>query len=248
MEIRDGRHRHFMKRIGILVALILVAIVTYRTVYPSVTLRYRLTLDVEINGSLKSSSGVIEITYSKNPQLLGASAAMTTAVVGQAVWVDLGERDALFALLTAGRHPRSAPAYIIPVLFGATPDSFGPEDFGRIGALSGQREIPFELLPLMVRLRDVNDPRSAELFESGGASDASGRGLKLVRATIEIVPSGIWPLNDFGVTGVPISRGIEAKLPWLLSFKGLSGGQSNIDRQRPEKNLTGNDFIKGSVR
>jgi len=75
--------------------------------FPSATVRYRLTLEVESNGQRKIGAGVTEGTYSKNPRLLGASANMTMAVDGEAVSVDLGERDALFALLTPGRHPRS---------------------------------------------------------------------------------------------------------------------------------------------
>jgi len=237
-----------MKGLGILAALIIVVVVAYSIAFASATVRWRLTLEVESNGQRKIGAGVTEVTYSKNPQLLGASAAQTIAVDGEAVSVDLGERDALFALLTPGRHPRSGPEYIIPVLFGVTTGGFGPEDFGRIGALSGRREVPFELLPLMVRLRNVNDPKSAELFDPNRPSDSLEHGLKLTRATIEIVPSGVWPLNVFGITGVPISRRIQTKLPWLMGFKGLSGGQHHIDQLKPEKNLTGNDFIRGTFR
>jgi hypothetical protein len=47
---------------------------------------------------------------------------------------------------------------------------------------------------------------------------------------------------------VPITRGIAAKLPWLTGFNGYSGDQFNPDWSRPEKNLTGSDFIKGVLR
>jgi len=237
-----------MKRLAFIAFFIVSIIAIFRIAYPSVTLRYQFTLDVEFNGERKAGSGVIEVSYSKNPQFLGASAEMTTAVEGQAVWVDLGERDALFALPTSGRHPRSGPEDIIPVLFGVTTDGFGPEAFDRIAALKGQRDVPFELLPLMVRLRNVDDPKSAEMFDPAAPAALPTRELRLVRATIEIVPTGVWPLNFLGITGVPISRGITAKLPWLAGFKGYTGGQLSLDRSRPEKNLTGDDFVKGSVR
>jgi hypothetical protein len=236
-----------MKWIGVLVALIVISLVIYKAAYPSVTLRYRLTLEADLNNQPKVGSGVIEVSYGKNVRLFGASADLIIEVEGEAVSIDLGERDALFALLTAGKHPRSGPEYIIPVLFGITTGGFGPEDFGRISALAGRREVPFELLPLMVRLRNTNDPKSAELFDPSGGS-SSDRSLTLTRATIEIVSSGVWPFNLLGVTGDAIGRGIRAKLPWLIGFKGYSGGQSDPDWSRPEKNLTGNDFIKGTVR
>lgn len=236
--VLDKNEQRGMKRLAVIAFFIVVVFAIFRIAYPTVTLRYQLTLDVELNGERKAGSGVIEVSYGKNPQFLGASAEMTIAVEGQAVWVDLGERDALFALLTSGRHPRSGPEYIIPVLFGVTTGGFGPEEFDRIAALKGQRDVPFELLPLMVRLRNVDDQKSAELFDPGVAPASSARELRLVRATIEIVPTGIWPFSILGITGVPISRGITAKLPWITGLKGYIGGQLG---------LTGNDFVKGSV-
>ena len=41
-----------------------------------------------------------------------------------------------------------------------------------------------------------------------------GADARLVRATLEIVPAGIWPLNKIGVTGEPITTGIVSELPW----------------------------------
>ena len=63
---------------------------------------------------------IAQVSYSKNARLFGASADLVTNVDGEAVSADLGERDALFALLEAGQHPRSGPEYILPVLFGIT--------------------------------------------------------------------------------------------------------------------------------
>jgi hypothetical protein len=239
MEIRS------MKRLAVIAAIIAVAFIGYRVAYPGAALRYRLTLETELKGEPKSGSGVIEVSYAKNIRIFGASADMTTDIEGEAVSVDFGKDDALLALLASGKHPRSGPEYIIPVLFGLTPGGFGSEDIRRIGALDGRRDVPFELLPLMVRLRNVADPKSAELFDP---LNSLNRELKLTRATIEIVSAGIWPLNIIGITGVPITRGITTKLPWLTGFKGYSGGQFNPDWLRPEKNLTGSDFIRGVIR
>ena len=36
-----------------------------------------------------------------------------------------------------------------------------------------------------------------------------------MRATLEIVPVGVWPFNAFGVTGESITTGINNKLNWL---------------------------------
>jgi hypothetical protein len=85
-----------------------------------------------------------------------------------AVSVDLGGGDALIALLHEGEHARSTPEGLIPLVFGVTESGFGPESFGRIGTLEGRREVPFGLLPRMVRLTNVSDPKSAVLFGPPG--------------------------------------------------------------------------------
>jgi hypothetical protein len=48
------------------------------------------------------------------------------------------------------------------------------------------------------------------------------------------------------MTREPVTRGIEKKLPWIVGFKGYSGGQLHPDWSRPERNLTGNHFTKGT--
>ena len=42
-----------------------------------------------------------------------------------------------------------------------------------------------------------------------------GKGYRLQGITAEVVPNGFWPLDFGGVLGEPVTRGIQAKLPWL---------------------------------
>lgn len=235
-----------MKKIVIVLSVLAVLVAVYQIAYPSVTIRYRLTLEAELNGQPRTGSGVIQVVYRTNVQFLGASAQIGIEVQGDAVSVDLDKGDALFALLTEGKqHPRSGPEYVIPNLFGIVNGGFGPEAFGRIGTLKGQRDVPFEFIPLMVRLFDTNNPKSAILFTPPGGQPPN-QALILKKAMIEIVSPGIWPLNLLGITGVPITRGIGKKLPWLAGFRGYSGGQLHPDWSQPEKNLTGADFSLGA--
>jgi hypothetical protein len=89
--------------------------------------------------------------------------------------------------------------------------------------LSGKRELPLASLPMLVRFRDLNDPKTVEKVDPLDISKSFGTGARLVRATLEIVPMGVWPLNSFGITGEPVTSAIEKKLPWLI------GMTSNID-------------------
>ena len=67
---------------------------------------------------------------------------------------------------------------------------------------------------MLVRFRDPTDLRSVEGVNPFNIAERFGSGAKLIRATLEVVPAGIWPLSLFGITGEPITRGIEGKLPW----------------------------------
>ena len=44
---------------------------------------------------------------------------------------------------------------------------------------------------------------------------ALGKGRPAARISAEVVPNGLWPLDFGGSLGEPVTRGIEARLPWL---------------------------------
>ncbi|MDP3703415.1 MAG: hypothetical protein Q8R78_03420 [Candidatus Omnitrophota bacterium] len=211
-----------MKRLGILLALIVGAVVIYNLAFPSVTVRYRLTLEAQEDGEPKTGSGVIEVTYSKQSRFAGQAPGIETSR-GEAVVLDLGPRGTLFALLKADTDSRSTPETIVLRAFnfpgGVLP---GPIDEGlrQLQRLSGKRELPLTSLPLLVRFRDLNDPKTVERVDPLDIGKSFGAGAKLVRATLEIVPAGVWPLSWFGITGEPITTGIDERLVWLKRLKG----------------------------
>jgi hypothetical protein len=220
-----------MKWLAIIVALAVAAVVGFVTMYPSVTKRYRLTIEAEVDGQPKTGSSVIEVTWRKQPRI-GESPSLTYGSRGEAVVVDLGTRGALFALLKAGDDIRSAPQTIILRAFDFPGGIFqGPpdevlRDFDR---LSGKRELPLTSLPMLVRFRDLNDPKTVEQVDPLNIARNFGAGTKLVRATLEIVSAGIWPFNRYGVSGEPVTTGIEKRLSWLPSYYNLK-----FDGQRYE--------------
>lgn len=234
-----------MKWPGI-VALVALALVVYSLAFPSVTVRYRLTLDAMVDGVPKTGSGVIEVTYSKQSALAGQH-PIVIGVRGEAVALDLDSRGTIFALLKAGSDSRSAPEFIVFRAFnfpdGVMPD---PIDDGliKLQQLSGKREIALSSLPMLVRFRDINDQMSVEKIDPFDLATRFGSGGMLTRATLEIVPAGIWPLNRLGITGQPITGGVEKRLAWLGALKGkyLGGGETSY---RAPLNLGASDFKKG---
>ena len=56
---------------------------------------------------------------------------------------------------------------------------------------------------------------SARRVPPNEVEGALGKGYRLRGISAEVVPNGVWPLDFGGVLGEPVTRGIEAKLPWL---------------------------------
>ena len=205
---------------AIITAFIVAAIVSYKMAYPSVTVRYRLTLEAQVDGELKAASGVREVTYTKQPELAGQH-ELSIGSRGEAITLDLGSRGTLFALLKAGADGRSGAEWIVLRAFGFDGGSLPrpvKEGVKQVSRLSGKRELPLDSLPMLVRFRDINEPKTVERVNPLNIGERFGPNAKLVRATLEIVPAG-----------EPITRGIEKKLSWLPQYYNLK-----FDGQRYE--------------
>ncbi|MGO3933650.1 hypothetical protein NP284_35705, partial [Rhodopseudomonas pseudopalustris] len=136
-------------------ALIVAAVSGYVAIN-SATVRYRLTLEAEIDGVRKTGAGVVEVSYSKQ-NLPISQAEFRIDIRGDAVVVDLGPRGQLFALLREGSDSRSGADYIVLRAFnfpgGALPRPV-LDGLGKVRRLSGKVDLPLRSLPLLVRFRD----------------------------------------------------------------------------------------------
>jgi hypothetical protein len=72
-----------------------------------------------------------------------------------------------------------------------------------------------ELIPVLATFADPATPGTMHSVQPGDLESAFGRGIHLRAVTAEVVPNGFWPIDFGGVLGEPVTRGIEAKLPWL---------------------------------
>jgi hypothetical protein len=231
-----------MKSLRFFAVVFIVGFAAYTYVF-STTVRYRLTLEADVGGERKHGSSVVEVTYSKNNDPI-SRAEFTIDFRGEAVILDLGARGALFALLKGDTDSRSGPEYIVFRAFnlpgGAMPSPI-MHGLSVISRLAGKVDLPLTSLPLLVRFRDLKDPMSVERVDPLDIAKSFGAGTKLVRATLEIVPTGIWPLNRIGLTGESTATEIEKRLTWLRGLGGgyLDGGFSSINAPL---GLYGGDF------
>lgn len=168
-----------MKRLAIVAAIVVAGIVAYRAAYLSATVRYRLTLEAQVNGELVTGSSVSEVTYARKLRLFGASADIVAEVRGEAASIAL-DKNGLLVALFRGESARTEPAHVIPMMFGLTNGGAEPADIPRLSALSGKRDVPAELLPPLIHFRDANDPASVEIV---GLSSFSS--VRFDRASIE---------------------------------------------------------------
>ena len=195
--------------VGLLVAVAVAAVVRYDMAYPSVTVRYRLTLEAEVDGEPKAASAVREVTYTKQPPL-AAQQELSIGYRGEAIALDLGSRGTLFALLKEGRDSRSSPEWIVLQAFDFDGGSLPrPVEAGveQVARLSGKRELPLDSLPKLVRFRDINDPMTVEHVNPFNIGESFGANAKLVRVTLEVVPPS-----------EPITTGIDQRLKWLPKY------------------------------
>jgi hypothetical protein len=108
-----------MRRLGILalviVLLIGAAVLFYKAVFPTYSYRYRMTVEVTVDGVVHSSSSVIEVRLRKQPQVFVPVPPVIAMVRGEAVFVDLGQGRNVIALLASGPNGSNVnyPSYIV---------------------------------------------------------------------------------------------------------------------------------------
>ena len=228
----------------VVIAAVIVAVVTgfyaaYTWAYPTGTLRYRMTVEVVVDGETYVGSSVLEVTYNRTPDLPIMAGRISSRVVGEAVQVDLDEKGRLFVLLTGRMADNATEFFATPeaipahAFFGTSVGGLSDETLRQMHRMNLQAELEPEWLPMMVRFRDLGAPSSVEWIRPNNLAATYGLGARFVGATLE-------------TTSEPLTTGIRETLPWLVGFNYVSG--TNIrDQVDPEKNLTANDFVKGRL-
>jgi hypothetical protein len=204
------------------------------------THHFRLSLSVETPDGVRTASSVLKVTY-RWVQTLGAGPAAGYDLKGEAVFLDLGQGRNIIMLLAHGPTGDGIDAIAwLPTsaLLGLPAGWSAFEGLANGGKkLTGSTELKPPLIPTLVTFTDLNNPASAKVVYATGvdgirtAQSYYGSGIVLTddfartfgpghafkRATLEMVPVGWWPFNLIGVTGTPVSRGIEAKVPFLVT-------------------------------
>jgi hypothetical protein len=171
--------------------------------------RFRMTVEAETPHGARSASSVYEVRVEKNndPVKLAEERAGGIGTFGEAIVLDMADGP-VFVLMKVPPEAESL-ARAVTQAFKPGVDLGGINNFlPAVRSLGGwfshaKAELPRADWPMMVRFRDINDPKSAEEV----SPDAIG-------------VKRIW----VATTTDPVTTGIEKSLGWLLS---LNGGYLN---------------------
>jgi len=170
--------------------------------------KYRLTVEVETPDGVKSGSGVMAVqpdrSYSRGGQ---------TRTKGDAVLVDLGGGKNLLALLAHIDNSVELDGMNY-VALRAHSAAGRKVSFNEMSRMTGAVPVTGGLVPVLVTFTDLNDPATARAVPPEDMEATLGQGFRLHGISAEVVPNGFWPLDFGGPLGEPVTRGIEAKLPW----------------------------------
>ena len=172
--------------------------------------KYRLTLDVETPEGRKSASGVMAVHPDRSYTRRGQ-----TRTLGDAIFVDLGQGKNLVALLAHldNRLVLDDMNYVALRAYLAATGKRVP--FSEISRLTGTVPVKGELIPVLVAFADPAAPGTARVVRPEDAEAVLGKGYRIEGISVEVVRNGYWPLDFGGPLGEPVTRGIQAKLPWL---------------------------------
>jgi len=193
-----------MKPLGIAFAAIAIAVVLYKLSYPTYTCRYRMTVNVEVDGKLRSGSSVIEFQISKQMRFLPDVNPIKFDAVGEAVYVDLDGQRGLMALLKSGTNATDGnfPLRVVPAHFKLDMD----RQLASLPGLRGKWELPANELPTLVTFSDANRSATLRIVHPDQLEQAFGAGVHWRGIVIEM-------------TTDPVTHGLESRLPFLVSEK-----------------------------
>jgi hypothetical protein len=172
--------------------------------------KYRLTIEVETPEGAKSAAGVMAVTPDR-----GYSRRGRTQTSGDALFVDLGNGRNLVVLLAHLDKTLDLDGmnYVALRAYGAARGQRVP--FNEMNLARGVVPVTGTLIPILATFTDPADPSTMRTVPPDDLAAPFGPGVRLRGVVAEVVPNGFWPLDFGGALGEPVTRGIEAKLPWL---------------------------------
>jgi hypothetical protein len=176
---------------------------------PTYVHRFRLTIEAESEGVVRTGAGVIEVHTTDNKVGTAETAGLRSHVLGDAVFLDLGGGRNVIALLVLNPHGTREIELLDFHAFRAINPRLQIADLPK---LAGRAPLPGNLMPTLVTFTDPTDSKSAREIGFTEFESVFGPDVHFKGAWIEM-------------TKDPVTRGIDKRLPWIATMKakGLGG-------------------------
>jgi hypothetical protein len=168
----------------------------YKLAYPTYTHRYRLTIELEVDGVAKRGSSVIEVRAWSQPKLLPNFANVLYRSYGEAIHFKLERGPTLIVLLASRGSPVYSAAAIDFLVLNTFGDGSSPltlNKFISATKATGSRELTGVEIPPIVAVPDIADPQGAYWLPLERLQSALDNRVSLKSASIEMLaraPSG----------------------------------------------------------
>lgn len=186
--------------IGIVVSLVLIGISSCWLAYGPTHIRYRLTIDVKDGDTVRSGTSVIEVVYRVALPIFRGSDGLNwdASVHGYAVTIDLGAKGLLFAVFRVGDDGNFSMGEIPIVAYGLKKPYNSAEqvqaDLIQLKRKRGWVEVPKDVLPTLIRFRNIDDPSSVEQVDPSNLAASFGAGVELKSVMLELTEGQITPV------------------------------------------------------
>ena len=144
--------------------------------------RFRLTIEVDDNGTIQSGSSVIEVAISGKATWVPQTGGVISAVRGEAVFVAPTTGRNLLALLGLGADGTMDIDDLAARAFGR----YEPFWYRQAPSWRGRAELTSDLIPTLVTLDDINNPETAHVVAPKDFPAVFGPGVRFKSATIEM--------------------------------------------------------------
>lgn len=213
-----------MRFLAILVAVGVALYLGVTFAFPTYTHRYRLTIEIDTPEGVRSGSNVIEVVRKDVRWVLIAQGRYQFHVRGEAVFVDLGAKRNVIAILAHGERAENVDQMIsLPI------EAYGDYKWDE-AAWAGEKktlgpvELKPPLIPTLVTFDDLSNPKTAQIVyatdvretrQSAGGSRPDGR--VSVNRLDQTLGSGVqFKRAWIERTTDPIKTGIEDKMPDII--------------------------------
>jgi hypothetical protein len=194
-----------MKKFGIALATIAAVVLLYKLIYPTDNYRYRMTVDVDVDGKVHSGSSVIEVSVHRQPALLPEMGPFTESVRGEAVLVELPDGRNIVALLASIETGQDMSYPGLAVLFAF--NLIKRADIVRSPGVQGSRELPKDHLPTLATISDPASVASLQILQPVDLEKVLGPKVRLRGIRIEM-------------TTDPVTHAeIEKRLPFIARLR-----------------------------